>query len=210
MFRKIATVILAFSAIAGTAGVAHASSVNWDAVAQCESGNNWSINTGNGYYGGLQFSTSTWLGAGGGVYAPRADLASRSEQIAIANNVYHRDGNLSEWSCGYLGFTGSPSPVTAPTKAPTHRHTKSAPVSPQKVTQTPSQPSVKTTPATGWRNDPCPTGQLNYWVVKGDTLSSIGRKHGDTWQQVYKANVWYVTNPNLIYPDELICVPLNG
>src|SRR5262249_13884096 len=58
--------------------------LNWDAVAQCESGGNWHINTGNGFYGGLQFDYTTWLGAGGGQYAQRADLATREQQIAIA------------------------------------------------------------------------------------------------------------------------------
>ena len=63
------------------------SSVNWDAIAKCESGNNWSINTGNGYYGGLQFDIGTWLGNGGGQYAPRADLATREQQIAVAETT---------------------------------------------------------------------------------------------------------------------------
>ena len=75
-------------------------SVNWDAIAKCESGNNWSINTGNGYYGGLQFDIRTWLGAGGGDYAPRADLASKDQQIEIAERVYAARG-LSPWACGY-------------------------------------------------------------------------------------------------------------
>ncbi|MGN9757231.1 transglycosylase family protein [Streptomyces sp. SD31] len=59
----------------------------WGCVAKCESGGNWSINTGNGHYGGLQFSQSTWEGFGGGKYAPRADLATRQEQITIARKV---------------------------------------------------------------------------------------------------------------------------
>jgi uncharacterized protein YabE (DUF348 family) len=59
----------------------------WDSLAQCESGGNWAINTGNGYYGGLQFSYSTWLAYGGGAYAPTANLASREQQIAIAEKV---------------------------------------------------------------------------------------------------------------------------
>lgn len=59
----------------------------WGCVAKCESGGNWHINTGNGHYGGLQFSQQTWEGFGGGKYAPRADLASRKEQIAIARKV---------------------------------------------------------------------------------------------------------------------------
>jgi hypothetical protein len=72
------------------------SSSSWDRIAQCESGGNWSINTGNGYYGGLQFTQSTWLAAGGGRYAARADLASRDEQIAVASTL-----SLSSWPvCG--------------------------------------------------------------------------------------------------------------
>ena len=70
----------------------------WDQLAQCESGGDWSINTGNGYYGGLQFSYSTWLGAGGGRFASRADLATREQQITIANHVYASSG-LSAWGC---------------------------------------------------------------------------------------------------------------
>ncbi len=72
----------------------------WDRIAQCESSGNWSINTGNGYYGGLQFDIRTWLGAGGGQYAPRADLATRAEQITIANRVYASRG-LQPWSCAW-------------------------------------------------------------------------------------------------------------
>lgn len=60
---------------------------HWDNVARCESGNNWAINTGNGFYGGLQFTQQTWAGYGGLAYAPRADLASKAQQIAIANKV---------------------------------------------------------------------------------------------------------------------------
>ncbi|MET0863808.1 MAG: ubiquitin-like domain-containing protein [Nakamurella sp.] len=75
-------------------------SVNWDAVAKCESGNNWSINTGNGYYGGLQFDIGTWLSNGGGQYAPRADLATKDQQIAVAETTYAARG-LSPWACGY-------------------------------------------------------------------------------------------------------------
>lgn len=59
----------------------------WDVVAECESGGDWNINTGNGYYGGLQFSQATWTAAGGGRYAPRADLASRDEQIEVASRL---------------------------------------------------------------------------------------------------------------------------
>jgi uncharacterized protein YabE (DUF348 family) len=73
----------------------------WEQIAQCESTNNWSINTGNGYYGGLQFDIPTWLGNGGGQYAPRADLATKAQQIDIANRVYASRG-LSPWQCAYI------------------------------------------------------------------------------------------------------------
>ncbi len=68
----------------------------WDRVAACESGGNWSTNTGNGFYGGLQFTIGTWLTAGGGQYATRADLATREQQIAVASRLA-----LSNWPvCG--------------------------------------------------------------------------------------------------------------
>lgn len=74
----------------------YTSSSGWDAVAACESGGNWSINTGNGYYGGLQFSQATWAANGGLAYAPRADLATPAQQIAIASKL-----GLSNWPvCG--------------------------------------------------------------------------------------------------------------
>lgn len=72
----------------------------WDKIAQCESTGNWSINNGNGYYGGLQFDIRTWLGAGGGTYAPNASLATKAQQIDIANRVYAQRG-LQPWGCGW-------------------------------------------------------------------------------------------------------------
>ena len=73
---------------------------NWDRVADCESGGDWHINTGNSFYGGLQFDYGTWLGAGGGQYAERADLASKREQILIAERV-RADRGVSPWPhCG--------------------------------------------------------------------------------------------------------------
>ncbi|MFH5880418.1 ubiquitin-like domain-containing protein [Arthrobacter sp. NA-172] len=72
----------------------------WDKVAKCESGGNWAINTGNGYYGGLQFDVQTWIGSGGGAYAPNASLASKAQQIDIANRVYAARG-LGPWGCGW-------------------------------------------------------------------------------------------------------------
>jgi resuscitation-promoting factor RpfE len=82
------------------AGTANADSVNWDAVAACESGGNWGINTGNGYYGGLQFTMGTWRSNGGG---GSPHNASREEQIRVAENVLRSQG-IGAWpSCGRRG-----------------------------------------------------------------------------------------------------------
>lgn len=91
----------------GTAPIAPApawrSGVNWDAVARCESSGNWHINTGNGFYGGLQFTAGTWHAYGGGAYAPRADLATREQQIMIAERVRAGQG-IGAWPvCGHRG-----------------------------------------------------------------------------------------------------------
>lgn len=64
----------------------------WDRLASCESGQRWSANTGNGYYGGLQFDYGTWLRHGGAAFAPRADLASRAQQILIAQRTQATQG----------------------------------------------------------------------------------------------------------------------
>lgn len=72
--------------------VSHQEAGVWDAIAQCESGGNWSINTGNGYHGGLQFHPQTWNAHGGNQYASRADLATREQQIEIAKRVQASQG----------------------------------------------------------------------------------------------------------------------
>ena len=98
-------------ATAAPAAPAHASSpapvssggVNWSAIAACESGGNWAASTGNGSYGGLQFTEQTWLGYGGGQYAASANLATPAQQIAIAQNVLAGQG-IGAWPvCGARG-----------------------------------------------------------------------------------------------------------
>ncbi|CAM5380919.1 transglycosylase [Streptomyces badius] len=86
----------------GATNASAASVETWDAVAQCESGGNWSINTGNGYYGGLQFSQSSWAAAGGTQYAARADLASKDQQIATAEKLLDMQGP-GAWACAGAG-----------------------------------------------------------------------------------------------------------
>ncbi|OZD09100.1 resuscitation-promoting factor [Rhodococcus sp. 06-235-1A] len=106
-----------------SAGTASAATHNWDGVAQCESGGNWSINTGNGYYGGLQFSQSTWT-ANGGSGSPAN--ASKAEQIRVAENTLQSQGPGAWPVCGQQLTTGTstpepeaaPAPKAAPAPAP--------------------------------------------------------------------------------------------
>lgn len=103
--RITSTAIFVGVAAAGGAllstGTANAATeAQWDQVAQCESGGNWQINTGNGYYGGLQFSAQTWTGHGGGQYAPTADRASKQQQIEIAERVLASQGAGAWPVCG--------------------------------------------------------------------------------------------------------------
>jgi hypothetical protein len=89
----VATATLVAAPMSATVINAGAATIStWERLARCESGGNWHINTGNGYYGGLQFSYSTWRGFGGGKFAPRADLATKTEQIIIAERVLRRQG----------------------------------------------------------------------------------------------------------------------
>src|SRR5262245_22026932 len=119
----------------GATSASAASVATWDKVAQCESGGNWSINTGNGYYGGLQFSNSSWAAAGGTQYAARADLATESQQIAPAEKLLAIQGP-GAWSCAGAGglTSGGPSPDL-------DTSTKSAPK------QDEAKPEVKKAPA---------------------------------------------------------------
>ncbi|MEU3661313.1 transglycosylase family protein [Streptomyces sp. NPDC032940] len=103
--RGLSSVLVALVAatVLGTAtqaaaAPAHLRATDWDAIAQCESSGNWHANTGNGHYGGLQFKQSSWEAAGGLKYAPRADLATRKEQIKVAERLARMQG-MSAWAC---------------------------------------------------------------------------------------------------------------
>ncbi|MCK8673530.1 transglycosylase family protein [Rhodococcus sp. HM1] len=110
------------SAVLGVTGVAFSGTANaapdsdWDRLAQCESGGNWGINTGNGYQGGLQFSPSTWNAYGGTQYAPTAHQATRDQQIAVAERVLEGQGWGAWPSCSSsLGLSSAPTQRSAPT-----------------------------------------------------------------------------------------------
>ncbi|ATQ31019.1 resuscitation-promoting factor [Rhodococcus ruber Chol-4] len=130
------------SAVLGVTGVAFSGTANaapdsdWDRLAQCESGGNWGINTGNGYQGGLQFSPSTWNAYGGGEYAATANQASREEQIVVAERVLAGQGWGAWPSCSSsLGLSSAPTQRSAPsTSAGTVQNTpvvEAAPEAPE-------------------------------------------------------------------------------
>nr|WTB31708.1 LysM peptidoglycan-binding domain-containing protein [Streptomyces sp. NBC_00830] len=109
----------------GAAGAHAADATTWDRVAECESGGMWSADLGNGFYGGLQFSQDTWKSYGGEAYAPRADLASRSQQIAVAEKVLDDQGPRAWPSCAVIsgltvdGTLPGVDPGTVPSADPT-------------------------------------------------------------------------------------------
>jgi len=126
--------------VVATASPAHAAPDSaWDRLASCESGGNWSINTGNGFYGGLQFTSGTWLGYGGGSYADRADHATRSQQIAVANRVLASQGWVAWPACSSkLGLRGLPTTGGSTEASVSQPRTvqKSTPVTSTPVTST--------------------------------------------------------------------------
>ncbi|MFD1813348.1 transglycosylase family protein [Rhodococcus gannanensis] len=110
-----ATATLATIPLALSMGTASAATHNWDGVAQCESGGNWSTNTGNGYYGGLQFSQSTWAANGG---TGQAHNASKEEQVRVAENVLATQGAGAWPHCGKYLTVAEPEPAPEPAPAP--------------------------------------------------------------------------------------------
>ncbi|MFE1439448.1 transglycosylase family protein [Streptomyces sp. NPDC058739] len=195
-------------------GASAATSSEWDAVAQCESGGNWSINTGNGYYGGLQFSASTWAAYGGTQYAATADQASKSQQIQIAEKVLAGQGKGAWPVCGvglssaaYDGGSAAPAAPAQPESQPsTSTDTRSA--EQQSASRSQERPAVKksaekktvTTP-TGKK---VKKGDGEYKVVKGDSLSAIAEKHKvkGGWQKLFKLNQDIVDDADFIYPGQ--------
>jgi len=188
--------------IGALASPASAAVHDWSGVAQCESGGNWSINTGNGYYGGLQFSSSTWAAYGGTAYAPRADLASSGQQIAVAEKVLAGQG-VGAWPvCGKHLTGGTTAAAAAPAKpAPVAKAPAPAPAKAPAPAPAPA-PAKAAAPAPA----PEPVEEVaftggDYSVQPGDTLSGIAQAQGVTggWQALWAANQGTVGDPNLIY-----------
>jgi LysM repeat protein len=174
-------------AVAGTANAAPDSA--WDRLAQCESGGNWNINTGNGFSGGLQFTPSTWRAFGG---TGSANQASRAQQIAVAERVLATQG-WNAWpvcsvKAGVRGNTAqvwASAPVATKAEAP-------AKVQVKRKVQAPAK--ARTAAPRLTKNG------ADYTVVKGDTLSKIAaeRRMPGGWQAIFQRNTDVLSNPNVL------------
>jgi hypothetical protein len=176
-----------------------ATSSTWERLAGCESGGNWHINTGNGYYGGLQFADGTWDGNGGGRFAPRADLATKSEQMLIAEKVLANSG-WSPWpACSSrLGLdrsdaAGQPTSDGAQASDSTQVATRAA------------NNRQDAAPASRGKHRKAPPTHSMYVVRRGDTLSGIAsaKRVPGGWAHLYQVNRSAIgSNPGMIRPGQ--------
>ncbi|MEU6175717.1 transglycosylase family protein [Streptantibioticus parmotrematis] len=174
----------------------------WDAVAQCESGGNWSINTGNGYYGGLQFSQSSWDAAGGQQYASRADLATKDQQIAVAEKLLALQGP-GAWSCASAGNLTAGGPAPQLSTSGSSGSGASAQTESTKA-DTPAPVEHHASPRHQEQAAPVQQGDGNYTVKQGDTLAKIARAQHvqGGWHQLFDLNKNIVKDANLIFPGQ--------
>ncbi|MFJ4713701.1 transglycosylase family protein [Streptomyces sp. NPDC088785] len=188
----------------GAGGAQAADIGTWNKVAACESSGNWSINTGNGFYGGLQFTASTWSAYGGRAYAPRADLASKDQQIAVAEKVLAGQGPGAWPVCSQRAGLSRGAPGPAQAAARTTKDVGSAKV--VKDVRDVKPEVIPQSTASRGRSE-------MYTVVHGDTLSGIAetRKVSGGWTRLYAANRTVVGgDPDLIVPGQRLTVPDHG
>ncbi|MFF4341892.1 transglycosylase family protein [Kitasatospora sp. NPDC001540] len=233
--NRVRAALVAGSAVAvlPVAGLVTATSASaadvstWDKVAQCESTGNWSIDTGNGFYGGLQFTSSTWAAYGGTAYAPQANLATKGQQIEIAEKVLADQGpgawpvcsvqaGLTKGGAAAQVDTSSSTASTGTSSsssnssASTGTSTKSA-----KSATTDSAPAATNTTDGGvsshqghqsWKKGGN-TGGGTYTVKSGDTLSAIAAANGTTVDALFSANAQTIGgSADVIYPGQVLSV----
>ena len=245
--KAIITASVTAGALAMITPGAHAvDTATWDSLAQCESGGNWNINTGNGFYGGVQFTQQSWNGVG---MSGSPASASKAEQIEAAERLLAQQGWGAWPACSSkLGLSGQATPTytqpqsqvqstPAPVAQPQAQHQAPAaqPVTPvvqeQPQVQTPVytpaqestpvvQPPVASAPVTqptetveaapvASSTPATPTVGTSYTVKAGDTLALIAKHQGvpGGWKAIYQANQGTISNPNLIFPGQVITLP---
>ncbi|WP_188302229.1 transglycosylase family protein [Streptomyces sp. CBMA123] len=237
--NRVRMAVVAGAAVAAlpVAGLVTATSASaapvstWDSVAQCESGGNWAISTGNGFYGGLQFTSSTWAAYGGTAYAAQANQATKAQQIAVAEKVLASQGPGAWPVCSVkagltkggapaavdtsAGSTAAkpaqtPAPKTATPKAAAAPKADAAPktAAPKADAAPKTDASSKKDAAKSWNgsNDAKPA-KGDYTVKSGDTLSSIAAAQGLDWHDLYKNNAKVIGgNPDLILPGQTLSI----
>ncbi|MBT2505613.1 transglycosylase family protein [Streptomyces sp. ISL-98] len=206
-----------FAAFAGITGVAvaaplmgatsasAATAAEWDKVAQCESGGNWSINTGNGYHGGLQFSASTWAAYGGTAYAGTADQASKAQQIEIAEKVLAGQGKGAWPNCG-VGLSGAAydggsaeqaQPKAAQPKAAQPKAAQAEPKAERSSGDTRAASRDEGRKAVK-------KGDGEYKVKSGDTLGKIAEAEDveGGWKKIFELNQDIISDADVIFPGQ--------
>ncbi|MEW1913976.1 transglycosylase family protein [Kitasatospora sp. NPDC085895] len=195
----------AASTVATAANAAAGQGVDWDKVAACESGGRWHANTGNGYYGGLQFNQATWKANGGTAYAARPDLATREQQITVAEHLAARRG-LAPWPvCGARAHrtTGH---HTIPAPRPAQRPAAEPPTVSQPLSGQSTAAAAPDTTAPGTAED----GTATVVVQDGDTLDGIAQALDvpGGWPALYAANADTIgDNPDLILTGQTLRLP---
>ncbi|GAB2873140.1 transglycosylase family protein [Lentzea nigeriaca] len=193
---KVAAVgIIAGAPLGLAVGTANAApGMDWDALAQCEASGNWAANTGNGFYGGLQFTQQTWNAYGG---QGSAANASREQQIAVAERVLAGQGPQAWPSCSkrigaYVG-------KTAPAQKQAQPQRKAQPQQ--------RQAPVQQAPVVALEGSKSNPGG-NYEIKPGDTLSKIAEanKVAGGWEAIVEKNKGFITNPDLIFPGDKIAI----
>ncbi|MGW1996218.1 transglycosylase family protein [Embleya sp. NPDC001921] len=191
----VATSLLGFATVTQARA---ADDATWDRVAQCESGGNWSTDTGNGYHGGLQFKDSTWKANGG---KGRAQDAPKAEQIRVAENVLRSQGAGAWPVCSRkAGLAGADAPRRAERSAADRRR-RAAKATPSAGSATDRRNELATSPAPF----PASEGDAEILVRPGDTLSGIAAAHNlpGGWPALYDKNRATVgPDPDLIRPGQ--------
>ena len=199
-----------------TANEAKAAGSVWDAVAQCETGQNWATNSVPGYSGGLGFANQYWAAFGGTQYSALPYQATREQQIAVAQRILATNGPTAWPVCGpRAGLTkangGAASAAPAATPTTSRSTMRTAPKTTTTTTKKATTPkATTTTKAAAKPANTAPAVSGNTVTVKlGDTLSELAVKLGvkGGWQALYQANTSLVKNPNLIYVGQVLQLP---